>query len=146
MFVGACAGSTGGGIKVSRIVLTFKIILKEIHHYIHPNEVKTIKMDGKKVDNETLLSIGGYMLIYLVVLVVSVLIVSIDEVDLVSSFTAVAATLNNIGPGLNMVCPTSNYASLSALTKIVLMFDMLAGRLELLPILLMLSPKTYKKI
>ena len=146
MFIGACAGSTGGGIKVSRIVLTFKIIFKEIHHYIHPNEVKTIKMDGKKIDNETLLSIGGYMLIYLLVLVVSVILVSIDEVDLTSSFTAVAATLNNIGPGLNIVGPTSNYSSLSAFSKIVLMFDMLAGRLELLPILLMLSPNTYKKL
>lgn len=146
MFIGACAGSTGGGIKVSRIVLTFKIIFKEIHHYIHPNEVKTIKMDGKKIDNETLLSIGGYMLIYLLVLVVSVILVSIDEVDLTSSFTAVAATLNNIGPGLNIVGPTSNYSSLSAFSKIILMFDMLAGRLELLPILLMLSPNTYKKL
>jgi len=146
MFFGACAGSTGGGIKLSRIILTLKIVKAEILHYIRPNQVKSIKLDGKNVDKGVLKSVGAYMLIFMVVLAISVLLVSLDNVTLEESFTSVVATLNNIGPGLGKVGPCGNYGSLSYFSKFVLIFDMLAGRLELLPILLLISPKTYKKI
>lgn len=146
MFIGACAGSTGGGIKVSRILLSFKMAKKEIQHYIHPNEVRTIKLDGKVVDEDALKSVGLYIQIFLLVFLASVLLVALDNVDLIESFTAVAATLNNIGPGLNIIGPTGNYAALSDFSKCVLMFDMVAGRLELLPILLLFIPRTYKNV
>ena len=146
MFIGACAGSTGGGIKVSRILLSFKMAKKEIQHYIHPNEVRTIKLDGKVVDEDTLKSVGLYIQIFLLVFLASVLLIALDNVDLIESFTAVAATLNNIGPGLNIIGPTGNYASLSDFSKCILMLDMVAGRLELLPILLLFIPRTYKNV
>lgn len=146
MFFGACAGSTGGGIKLSRIIITIKMIKAEIYHFIHPSEVKAIKLDGKKVDDDTLRSVALYMLIFAFVLTISVLLISLDNVTLEESFTSVVATLNNIGPGLGKIGPTGNYSSLSIFSKYVLIFDMLAGRLELLPILLLLVPKTYKKI
>ena len=146
MFFGACAGSTGGGIKLSRIIISVKIVREEIFHYVQPNRVRVIKLDGKVVDNDTLKSIGTYMLIFMLVLVASVLLISLDSVTLEESFTSVVATLNNIGPALGKLGPTGNYSSLSIFSKIILMFDMLAGRLELMPILLLLTPRTYRKI
>ena len=145
MFVGACAGSTGGGMKVSRVLILFKAIRKELSMMIHPRMVKKIKMDGHNLSHETLRSTNVYMTAYFIVLFVSLLIVCLDEYDLSTNFTAVLATLNNIGPGLELVGPTQNFALFSPLSKCVLMFDMLAGRLELFPMLVILLPSCWKK-
>jgi trk system potassium uptake protein TrkH len=145
MFIGACAGSTGGGIKVSRIMILLKGVRKEILMTCHPRSVKKIKMDGHAISHEVVRSVNSFVIIYAVIFVTSLLLVSLDEKDLVTNFTSVAATLNNIGPGLSVVGPTGNFSSFSDLSKIVLMFDMLAGRLELLPMLVLFVPSTWKK-
>lgn len=145
MMIGACAGSTGGGMKVSRVLILFKAIRKELSMMIHPRMVKKIKMDGHNLSHETLRSTNVYMTAYFIVLFVSLLIVCLDEYDLSTNFTAVLATLNNIGPGLELVGPTQNFALFSPLSKCVLMFDMLAGRLELFPMLVILLPSCWKK-
>lgn len=145
MFIGACAGSTGGGIKVSRIGILFKTAIKEMASMIHPNSVKVIKMEGKPVEHNVLRSINTYLVTFLVLFVASVLIVAFDNFDLETTFTAVAATFNNIGPGLAAVGPTRNFSEFTILSKCVLIFDMLAGRLELFPMILLFSPRTWRK-
>ncbi|MCR4684943.1 MAG: TrkH family potassium uptake protein [Lachnospiraceae bacterium] len=145
MFIGACAGSTGGGIKVSRIGILFKTAVKEMASMIHPNSVKIIKMEGKPVEHNVLRSINTYLVTFLVLFVASVLIVAFDRFDLETTFTAVAATFNNIGPGLSAVGPTRNFSEFTILSKCVLIFDMLAGRLELFPMILLFSPRTWRK-
>ena len=146
MFIGACASSTGGGIKISRFQIMFKAVKREIESYIHPKTVKKIHLDGKTVDTDVERSVALYFFIYLLVFVLSMLIVSFEGHDLVTVLTSVAATLNNIGPGLALVGPTRNYSFFSDVSKWVLIFDMLAGRLELIPILVFLNPFTYKGI
>lgn len=145
MFIGACAGSTGGGIKVSRIILLLKAARKEFQLYLHPNAVKKIKMDQKTVPHETLRSTNIFLSVYLIIFCGSVLLISLDNFDLITNFTAVAATLNNIGPGLEIVGPMGNFSSFSYLSKSVLIFDMLAGRLEIFPLLLLFFKSTWKK-
>lgn len=145
MFIGACAGSTGGGIKVSRIVLLLKAAKKEFQLYLHPNAVKKIKMDQKSVTHETLRSTNIFLSVYLLIFGASVLILSLDNFDLVTNFTAVTATLNNIGPGLEIVGPMGNFSSFSYLSKIVMIFDMLAGRLEIFPLVLLFFKDTWKR-
>lgn len=145
MIIGACAGSTGGGIKVSRINILFKTMRKELGMIIHPRQVKKIQMDGAPVAHETVRSTNVFIAVYFVIFFISVLLVSVDEFDFSTNFTAVAATLNNIGPGLSMVGPTSNFGHFSYFSKLVLIFDMLAGRLELFPMLLLFSPRSWKK-
>ena len=147
MFIGACAGSTGGGIKVSRIIILIKGIGRELKAAIHPRQVKKITIDKRPVDDEVVRSVNSYMICYIVVFVVSMLLISIDPFvnDLTTGFTAVAATINNIGPGLGAIGPTSNFAGFSWFSKIVLSFDMIAGRLELIPMLLLFAPSTWKK-
>ena len=134
MFVGACAGSTGGGIKVSRIVLLLKAAKKEFQLYLHPNAVKKIKMDKKSVSHETLSPPNIFLSVYLLIFCGSILILSLDNFDMATNFTAIAATLNNIGPGLEIVRPMGNFSSFSYLSKLVMIFDMLAGRLEIFPL------------
>ncbi len=145
MFIGACAGSTGGGIKVSRILLLCKAAHKELQLYLHPNAVKKIKMDKKPISHEILRSTNIFLSVYLTIFAVSILIVAIDNYDLVSTFTAVATTLNNIGPGLEIAGPLGNFSSFSYLSKSVMIFDMLAGRLEIFPLLLLFFRGTWKK-
>lgn len=145
MFIGACAGSTGGGIKVSRILILFKGFARELRTLIHPRQVKKITIDSRPVDHEVVRSVNAYIACYIIIFVSSLLLVSFDSFDLVTNFTAVTATMNNIGPGLNAVGPTSNFAAFSPLSKIVLIFDMLAGRLELFPMIILFSPMTWKK-
>lgn len=145
MFIGACAGSTGGGIKVSRIILLLKAARKEFQLYLHPNAVKKIKMDQKTVPHETLRSTNIFLSVYLIIFCGSVLLISLDNFDLITNFTSVAATLNNIGPGLEIVGPMGNFSSFSYLSKSVLIFDMLAGRLEIFPLLLLFFKNTWKK-
>lgn len=145
MFIGACAGSTGGGIKVSRIIILLKSIRKELSMMIHPRMIKKIKTDGHSLSHETLRSTNVFIAVYFIILFASVLLIGIDEFDFTTNFTAVAATLNNIGPGLEMVGPTQNFSIFSPFSKCVLIFDMLAGRLELFPMLIILLPSCWKK-
>ncbi len=144
MFIGACAGSTGGGIKVSRFIILFKGTRKEILSLLHPRRVHKIAMDGRVVEPEVVRSVNAYMVFYVLIFAASTLIVSIDNHDLVTAFTSVAATINNIGPGLAGVGPALNFGFLSNTSKIVLIFDMLAGRLELIPMLVLFSPSTWR--
>lgn len=145
MFLGACAGSTGGGIKVSRFIILFKAIRKELLLYLHPNAVKRVKMDGKSIPHEVVRSTNIFMSTYVLIFAVSVLIISLDNFDMITNFTGVAATLNNIGPGLELVGPAGNFNMFSYPSKIVLILDMLAGRLEIFPLLLLFSKNTWKK-
>lgn len=146
MFIGACAGSTGGGIKVSRMMLYVKQARKELMQQIHPRQICIIKMDKKEVEHTTVRSCNVFLMAYFLVFAASLLFISLDNFDFTTSFTAVVATLNNIGPGLNMVGPVGNFSEFSNLSKYVLMFDMLAGRLEILPMLLLFHPATWKKL
>lgn len=145
MFIGACAGSTGGGIKVSRIIVLFKTIGKEMSYLIHKRSVKVLKINGKKIENEAVRSINVFFVTYIMIYATSLLIISLDNFDFTTSFTAVVSTLNNIGPGLEMVGPMGNFGSFSDLSKLVMMFNMLAGRLEIFPLILLFSPSTWKK-
>ena len=144
MFCGAMAGSTGGGMKVSRLILLIKSSAREILSIVHPRGVNLVKLDKKKVGDDVLKGTFSYFILLILIYVFSVLLVSFDEFDIDTSLTAVAATINNIGPGLGLVGPRGNYAMFSPLSKIVLIFDMLAGRLELFPMLVLLSPQTWK--
>jgi len=144
MFVGACAGSTGGGIKVSRIMIMFKTIGKELDCIIHPRTVKKIRFEGRAVEHEVMRSINVFFITYMLIYASSLLVISLDNFDFTSNFTAVAATLNNIGPGLNMVGPAGNFSEYSALSKYVMSFDMLLGRLEIFPMLILLVPSNWK--
>ena len=145
MIVGACAGSTGGGVKVSRFVILTKATAQEIRRLLHPRSVKVLTMDGKPIGRETIQGVQGYMMVYFFVTVISMLLVSLDNFDLTTTITAVEATLNNIGPGLNLVGPAENFALFSPMSKIVLTLDMLLGRLELFPVLILLMPSTWRK-
>lgn len=145
MFVGACAGSTGGGIKVSRLVILVKTINKELHTLLHPRSLKKLKMDGHALEHETVRSTNVFLIAYVLIFTFSVLLVGFDGHDLITNFTGVAATLNNIGPGLELVGPTQNFSIFSNGAKIVLIFDMLAGRLEIFPLLLLFTRDTWKK-
>ena len=146
MFIGACAGSTGGGIKVSRFVIVGKAIKKELHSYIHPRSVKQITMDEKEVDPSVIRSVNTYMITFFTIFVISILIIALEEKDLVTNFTSVIATMNNIGPGLAMVGPTQNFAHFTDLSKWVFIFNMLAGRLELFPMLIMFHPAIWHEL
>ncbi|MBQ7774311.1 MAG: TrkH family potassium uptake protein [Lachnospiraceae bacterium] len=145
MFIGACAGSTAGGIKVSRILLLFKSIRKELSILIHPRLVKKIKVDGHSVSHEVIRSTNVFIALYFVIFFISLLLISVENYDFTTSFTAVAATLNNIGPGLDLVGPTQNFSFFSDFSKYILMFNMLAGRLEIFPILILFHPACWKK-
>lgn len=144
MFIGACTGSTGGGMKVSRFIIMFKTIIKEFHSYIHPHSVRKIKMDGKSVEHDVVRSVNVYFFTFIVVFVASVFILSFENFDLTTNFTAVASCINDVGPGLSMVGPTHNFSCFNTLSKFVLMFDMLAGRLELFPLLILFHPLAWK--
>lgn len=145
MFIGACAGSTGGGIKVSRILILLKALKKELMMMIHPRMIKKNRMDGHVIPHETMRSTNVFISVYFVILFASVLLISIDEYSFTTNVTSVVATLNNIGPGLELVGPTQNFSIFSPFSKCVLMFDMLAGRLELFPMLIILFPACWKK-
>lgn len=145
MFIGACAGSTGGGIKCSRVLLMCKSVKKELQFLIHPRSVRVNQMDGRRVQHEVVRSVNVFLIVYVLLYIVSTLLLSLSSQDLVTNFTAVAATLNNVGPGLAQVGPTCNFSFFSPLSKIVLMFDMLAGRLELFPMLLLFTPATWRR-
>ena len=145
MFVGACAGSTGGGIKVSRFLILGKTLGKELKQALHPQVVAPVRMDGKLVNHETIRTTNVYMAAYFFIFVASLFLISLDGFDMVTNFTSVAATLNNIGPGLNQVGPMMNFGGFSNFAKLILIFDMLAGRLEIFPMLVLFMPDTWRK-
>lgn len=143
MICGACAGSTGGGFKVSRINIILKGVKKEFSTLVHPRSVKKVRMDGKPIAHEIVRSVNVFLAIYISIFVFSLILIALDGKDLVTNFTSVAATLNNIGPGLGEVGPMGSFADFSPFAKLVFCFDMLAGRLELLPILLLFLPSMW---
>ena len=145
MLIGACAGSTGGGIKISRVLILIKRAGEELHKFIFPNSVTKIRLEKKILDREVIHTTSAFLIVYVFIFAVSTLLVSAEGHDLETCFTAVAATFNNIGPGLSIVGPTRNFGFFSDFTKYVLIFDMLAGRLELFPMLILLSPRTWLK-
>lgn len=145
MIIGACAGSTAGGFKVSRMMILLKSIKVELSRMHHPREVKKIRIDGHVVKPEVLRTAQVYLMLYWTIFLVSILLISIDNFDFTTNFTAVAATFNNIGPGLAGVGPMSNFDCYSVFSKFVLMLGMLIGRLELYPIILLLVPETWKR-
>ena len=146
MFTGACAGSTGGGFKISRLIIMMKEIGKELLVLVHPEAVKHIRLENKSLEHSVVRSVNCYLIMYVVIFMVSVfLIACADNFDFTTNFSAVAATFNNIGPGLAAVGPTCNFGAYSDFSKIVLTFDMLAGRLEILPMMLLFLPRTWRK-
>ena len=144
MFIGACAGSTGGGIKVSRFLIVGKTVGKEFGSYVHPKSIKKLQMDGKPIEHEVIRSTNVYFMTYLALFSLFLFLVSFEGLDLESTFTAVAATFNNIGPGLGAVGPTCNFGGLTIFSKWVLSFAMLAGRLEIFPMLMIFHPTLWQ--
>ncbi|MBQ8474708.1 MAG: TrkH family potassium uptake protein [Clostridia bacterium] len=145
MFIGACSGSTGGGLKVSRVVILVKMIIKEIRRSIRPRSINTVKFEGKQVDEITLNSVNNYFSLYILCFVAMFLLVSFEPFGFESNFSAVVACFNNIGPGFAAVGPTSSFAEYSYFSKVILGFAMLLGRLEIFPLIITLSPYTWKK-
>lgn len=145
MFIGACAGSTGGGIKVSRFVILFKQSLREIKRILNPRNVIAVKMEGKAVSDTVLNGVAFFIITYIFTIGISIMLISVDGFDITTTVTAVIACINNIGPGLGDVGSTGNYSAFSDFSKLVLSFNMLAGRLELFPILILFSGSTWIK-
>jgi trk system potassium uptake protein TrkH len=145
MIVGACAGSTGGGLKVARLLLLMKSLRRNIGQVLKPRKVQLVRNNGAIVDEKILDNANAYLAAYVVILFLSFLIVSLDNFSVGTNFTAVLACFNNIGPGLEAVGPTCNFSAYSDLSKLVLSFDMLAGRLEIFPILVLFSRSTWRR-
>ena len=145
MFVGACAGSTGGGIKVARVVILCKTSLGDMRKMLHPNAVTTVRFEGKPLTDRTIRSVHLFLTVYILIFTASVLLLSLERFDLVTTFTAVAACINNIGPGLEVVGPMGNFAAFSPAAKLLLAFNMLVGRLEIFPMLLLFAPSIWKR-
>lgn len=144
MFIGGCAGSTGGGLKVARVILLFRSVGRELRHLLHPRSVAVVKFEGKTVSDQTMASVTNYFALYCLLLVACVLLLGFDKMDTEASITAVIACINNIGPGLGAVGPAANYADFSGFSKVVLSFAMLLGRLEIYPLLIAFTPSTWK--
>ena len=147
MLMGASAGSTGGGMKVARVMLLFKALKRNAHKLMHPNEVRVIKMNNEKIGEQTVANVNSYLAAYMILMVVSFIIISLDgkNFSMTTNISAIVATFNNIGPGFDQVGPTCNYSAYNMLSKLVMSFDMLFGRLEIFPILALFLPSTYKR-
>ena len=145
MFVGGCAGSTAGGVKVSRIIILFKGLKRELRRILHTREIRPLTLEGARVDEGTVSSVSVFFFSYIVIMMVCALVVSLDGVDLVTSLSAALTAISNVGPGLALVGPTCNFSFLSVLSKVVLTVTMLLGRLEIMPLLLLLFPSVWKK-
>lgn len=146
MFIGACGGSTGGGLKVSRIIILFREAKRILFRMVHPRSVEVVKLDGKTVDKTVVHSVNAYLSTFMMIFFISVVIVAWNGFDFESTLSAVIACLNNIGPGFGVVGPMGGFADFSVLSKIVLTLDMLLGRLEIYPILVLCSPRTWKRL
>lgn len=145
MLGGACAGSTGGGFKIARIILLVKSLRRNLHENLHPSEVKKIRMNGHPVDEKVLKNLNGYLIAYVGIMVISFILISLDGFSIETNFTAVVATMNNIGPGFAGVGATCNYAMYSAFSKLILIFNMLAGRLEFFPMIILFAKSTWTR-
>lgn len=145
MFIGAMAGSTGGGVKVVRLIIFLKSGMREIKLAAKPNSVNTVRYNGKNVSETMIRNVCAYFSLYILVFVISLILISFEQKDIVSNSTAVIATLNNIGPGLEIVGATGNFSSYSTFSKLIFSADMLLGRLELIPLFVLFSPKTWKR-
>lgn len=145
MIIGACAGSTGGGMKVSRILIGLKSVKREIKRLLHPKSVNIVKVNGKKIKEETLQGVYVYFIAYIAIFIVSVLLISLNNFDFATSFSGVLTTINNIGPGISAVGPIENFSAFSDFSKIVFCFDMLIGRLEIFPFLILFSPDMWRR-
>jgi trk system potassium uptake protein TrkH len=146
MFIGASAGSTGGGMKCLRIILLMKVMRREVYKIIHPRSVYTVKINGKAVDEEVLTGVMAFFYAFIFIFVAALLLVSLEGKDMISNFTAVTATMGNIGPGLGIVGPMGNFSSYSVLSKAVFSFCMIVGRLEVFPVLLLFAPTFWKRV
>ena len=144
MFIGGCAGSTCGGIKISRFIIAWKNLKSEISSFVHPKRVQSIRLEGRKIGNDIVKSVNTYFVLYFLIFAVSVLLISIENGSFETNFTSIAATLNNIGPGLDGVGPMENFGVFNPFSKCVFMFGMLAGRFELIPMIILFSPWIWK--
>ncbi len=145
MFIGGCAGSTAGGLKIARIIMIFKIVKSELNRLLHPRSVRTCRFDGKVISDMTLSSVSAYLAVYILFFFLTILLLSFDSFDIETTVTAAASCFNNVGPALGHAGPMSSYAEFSDFSKILLSFAMLFGRLEIYPIILTLSPSTWAK-
>ncbi|MBQ8559877.1 MAG: TrkH family potassium uptake protein [Tyzzerella sp.] len=145
MVIGACAGSTGGGMKVSRVLILLKSVKQELKRIVHPKSVNIVKVNGKKVGEETLHNAYVYFVAYIAIFIGSVLLIAINNFDFATTFSSVLTTINNVGPGISAVGPVENFSAFSNLSKIVFCFDMLVGRLEIIPFLVLFSPELWRK-
>ncbi|WP_304341291.1 TrkH family potassium uptake protein [Metaclostridioides mangenotii] len=144
MIIGACAGSTGGGIKVSRLIILYKTVRQEIKHILHPKSVSIVTIDKKRVDVDTIHGVYTYFIAYVLIFVLSVILISIQNIDFPTTFSAVLTCINNVGPGIAGAGPTQSFHDFSIFSKVVFCFDMLAGRLELFPFLIIFSPSLWR--
>ena len=143
MVVGACAGSTGGGLKCSRVLLLFKNLRRNIRQVLNPRKVQVVRNNNRVVDEKVLSNTGAYLAAYVIIIIISFLLISLDGFTTGTNISAVLACFNNIGPGLEAVGPTCNFSAYSDFSKLVLILDMLAGRLEIFPILVLFSKSTW---
>ena len=145
MFVGGCAGSTSGGMKTSRVIVLFKSLKRELQRILHSREVRPITLDHQRVEETTVSAVGMFFFAYTTILLVAAVIISLDEISFVSAFSAAMTTLSNVGPGLAQVGPTRNFGFLSDLSKLTLSWTMLLGRLEIMPLLVLLMPSAWRR-
>ncbi len=145
MFIGACAGSTGGGMKVSRTIILAKTLRRNVRHAIHPDRTDVIQIDNRRLDEQTVTNVSSYLVAYVVIIAISFLLISVDGHSMMTDFSAVVACFNNMGPGFEAVGATGNYSSFSDFSKLVLCGDMFLGRLEIFPLLAMLSKTTWNR-
>jgi len=144
MVTGACAGSTAGGLKLARVQLLFKSLRRNIRKVVHPNKVEAVRVNGRPVNETVISNANAFLAAYMIIIVVSYLLISLDNFSFGTNFSAVLACFNNVGPGFEVVGPTCNYSLFSIPSKLVLTLDMLAGRLEIFPMLILLSPRTWR--
>ena len=146
MFVGACAGSTGGGIKVARMLILGKTALSDMRKMLHPTAVSAVRFEGKPLADQTVRSVHVFITVYLMVFTVSFLLLCLEGFDLITTFSALAACINNVGPGLEVVGPMGNFSGFSPWGKLLLSFNMLVGRLEIFPMLLLFAPSIWRRL
>ena len=145
MLMGACAGSTGGGPKVSRALILFKSLRNEMQRVVHPRSVKVLRIDGKVQMESLVRNVSMYLVAYVIVMIASTLLVSVDDFSFTTNVTAVISCMNNIGPGIDIVGPAGNFGGFSWFSKLVLSADMIIGRLEIFPVLTLFSPSLWKR-
>ena len=144
MVIGASAGSTGGGFKCGRALLVLKSLQRSVRQVVHPQKVQAVRVNGHPVDEKVLKNTNAYLAAYVIIIGLSFVLVSVDGFSIATNFSAVLACFNNIGPGFEMVGPACNFSAYSTFSKLVLIMDMLAGRLEIFPILILFSRTTWK--